>query len=569
MGSCGSASSAFCFWAAVAAAAAPGVAHSAGESGAATNPQHGSSSPRLRRDPITMGAFKQAMLNHYSSARDAFAALDARSATDLEAALDEAPLSLEAFVHGTRTFQPPLNKEQATFAFRGLDADGNGQLVVDEFLEGLHAGGFFRASTRSAANSPSKGQGAEVQQAPISMAEFKKRMFRVYKTAPHAFAALDYSETDLTAALDSKPLSLKQFCHGVRSFIPPLTEEQGIYAFTALDVDNNGILVPAEFSEGLIKNHFRALTTTATTTTTITSTTSTTTPTTTVTTSTPMTTSTTTTTTTTSTQALGMSNPLPNAVIITMGDFKNRMLNAHDSALRAFQALDANPCDLERFIRGTKSFKPPLTRQEAEYAFRGLDADHDEFLRSYEFFEVLEFGNFFPTLRDLVVMSAPKATINFRGSATAAHDAEPVSDEGPAEGAAAAPGASQSGTDAAPTAARQSDLLSKVVALAALCPLGCLLLVVLRSFGPRLLLCCGSGRIFGTGSYDAVNDTSTSATSSQSSNRSGTPLVERHRGYPHAGRKRRSRWFGSGSVLGCCIRSGEEGDDGPVDQCLA
>jgi len=398
----------------------------------------------------------------------------------------------------------------------------------------------------------SKGQGA-VSQAPVSMAEFKKRMLRVYKTAPDAFAALDYSETDLTAALDSKPLNLKQFCHGVKSFIPPLTEEQGIYAFTALDVDNNGILVNAEFSEGLNQDEFRVPTTTATTTTiTLSTTTSTTTVTTTPP---PTTTNTITTTTTTSRQAAVMPNPSPNAAIITMGDFKNRMLNAHESALRAFQALDANPCDLEGFIRGTRTFKPPLTRQEAEYAFRGLDADHDETLPSYEFFEVLEFGDFFPTLRDLVVMGAPTATVNLRGSATAAHDPEQVSDEGPAAaGAATAPRASQTGAVTATAKARHSDLLSKVVALAAVCPLGCLLLVCLRSIGPRLFL--GSRKMFGVESYNVVDDASTAASTPTSSQRSNTLLVA----HPAAmGRRRRSRWFGNGSFIGCCVR-GEERD---------
>lgn len=226
-----------------------------------------------------------------------------------------------------------------------------------------------------------------------------------------------------------------------------------------------------------------------------------------------------------------------------MGDFKNRMLNAHESELRAFQALDANPCDLEGFFRGTRSFKPPLTRQEAEYAFRGLDADHDDALSSYEFFEVLESGKFFPTLRDLVVMGTSRATVNLRSSVTAAHDPASVSDKGPATaGAAAAPRVSQGSA----AAVRHSDLLSKMVALAAVCPVGCLLLVFFRSCGPQLLR--GSRKMLGMESHNSGG--SDLASVSSDSLRSETSLVDKH-----AKKRRHSRWFGSGSFLGCCVRS--------------
>lgn len=80
----------------------------------------------------------------------------------------------------------------------------------------------------------------------------------------------------------------------------------------------------------------------------------------------------------------------------------------YQTPLRAFQALDANPANLGDFLHGTRNYKPPLSREQAVYAFMGLDADHDGALPSFEFFEVMEGGKFFPTLRDLVVLGVPQ-----------------------------------------------------------------------------------------------------------------------------------------------------------------
>jgi len=93
---------------------------------------------------------------------------------------------------------------------------------------------------------------------------------------------------------------------------------------------------------------------------------------------------------------------------ITMADFKARMLKVYASSVHAFQALGTNPSGFEDFARGATTFKPPLTTEQAKYAFRGLDTDHDEMLRSFEFFEVIECGHFFPTSEELAELQGSR-----------------------------------------------------------------------------------------------------------------------------------------------------------------
>jgi hypothetical protein len=93
-----------------------------------------------------------------------------------------------------------------------------------------------------------------------------------------------------------------------------------------------------------------------------------------------------------------------------MAEFRSRMLAAYDSSLGAFAAMrgaedhDAPTVAAEgslapgqtEFLGMVERFEPPLTQKQAEYAFRGLDMNSDGHLPSYEFFEVIDSGNFFP-----------------------------------------------------------------------------------------------------------------------------------------------------------------------------
>lgn len=474
------------------------------------------------RPPVTMAEFKDGMLHSYATARDAFAALDA-SLMDLDAALDEDPLDIHEFVRGTKNFKPPLTEEQATYAFKGLDVDNSHLLEAEEFVDGIKSGVFFRVTTTTTLG---EGQVETKQEAPITMSEFKSSMLRVYSSAPYAFAALDASETDLYAGVDQNPINLRQFVHGTQTFYPPLNRAQAEYAFKALDSDSNGVLVSAEFAEGLARGEFELPETTSprkTTTGTATSTTL----------STTITSSTTTATITPTPLKL-----LPRRAFISMDEFKARMLTAHDTSLRAFQALGANPAGLADFIRGTKTFEPPLSDDQATYAFRGLDADHDNAVSSFEFFEVLEFGRFFPTLRDLVLMGAA-------GSAGAAGGEVPRPLAGIAAGRAA--GAPPGTSTPAPGGPGLGGRALQAVALVTVVPLLCALLPCARGLWQHLA--AKSQRLE---SYKVVRTSSPSHRSSEG---------PRQPQYPSP---KRSRLFGSGGIFSCCVQSSDDTEDPPL-----
>mmetsp|Transcript_96822 Transcript_96822/g.224426 ORF Transcript_96822/g.224426 Transcript_96822/m.224426 type:complete len:348 (-) Transcript_96822:156-1199(-) len=267
----------------------------------------------------------------------------------------------------------------------------------------------------------------------------------------------------------------------------------------------------------------RTTTTTATTTTTTTTTTST----------------TTNPATTTKTTAQIPIELLPQHAIITMDEFKSRMKRAHASELKAFQALDANPCRLQDFIRGTRTFKPPLTEEQAVYAFRGLDADHDNSLASFEFFEVLHFGRFFPTLRDLVMMGSTSSDEDVKATP------RPVSK-------ATTHGEAHAGTSTTPAQSDvdQSGDIVKTVVLITACPLLCLLLPVARALSRRL------------GAKGERCETYKVVGPSSSSPRSYSKPHE-----PRYSRVKRSRFFASGGLIGCCIRSLDDDEEPPPLLC--
>jgi len=522
---------------------------------------------------ISMATFKERMLHAYATPRDAFANLDA-GPLDLDAALDEDPVDLREFMQGTKNFRPPLSDGEATYAFMGLDANQDGQLEVHEFISVIESGNFSSQSVVSSvpateAGSSRASNGQAVVKAPITMAQFKLGMLKSYASAPEAFDALDASETNLMAAQDSKPVHLKQFINGVKSFQPPLTEEQAIYAFRALDADDNGILVAAEFSEGLNRGEFRApklkvdpaptpappiVPALA---------------------QTPTTTAIPTTVARAPGSAVSANPAIPLSIPITLEEFKARMgLNRQSAALWP-EAFEANPIDLEGFIRGTSKFKPPLTREQAVYAFRGLDADHDNSLPSFEFFQVLQGGKF--------VTSAGQAVAPNIGS-TSARLRSPGSAEQPSSGpaalsspssavqpstvpAAVSPPAHTKVTGGTITTSTEPNsdkavndgnaTMLKVLGLAVL-PLACMLLLCLRVLVRGFL----QGRRNLTPGYRVVNSSRMNRMV-QDKNSPDHPTT-----YP---RKRRKDFLSNREFLkflGCCLRSGDEEDGyGPCVPC--
>lgn len=79
--------------------------------------------------------------------------------------------------------------------------------------------------------------------APITMPIFKEKMVNAYTDSETAFAKIDVD-------FNSRA-SLGEFINATQHFVPPLTVEQGKYAFKGLDMKNDGELDYPEFQKAL------------------------------------------------------------------------------------------------------------------------------------------------------------------------------------------------------------------------------------------------------------------------------------------------------------------------------
>mmetsp|Transcript_35634 Transcript_35634/g.98741 ORF Transcript_35634/g.98741 Transcript_35634/m.98741 type:complete len:824 (-) Transcript_35634:28-2499(-) len=300
--------------------------------------------------PIDLPWFKKCMLNAYASLADAFAALGCADPSEpswVRGQVGLVPLHVDEFINGTKTFKPPLTDDQARYSFQALDANRDGVLNITEFTGGLECEQFCGAEFEQ----PSSTQ---TTTAPT----VSKSGFQSDGTGtPQAWSSATFATLD---ANHDGQLVLSEFQSVGAAHEPALSNPEVAEAFHRLDADGNGKLSIVEF--GHYNNASVAIV--------------------------PSTVSETTTTMTTS---------LP----ITMADFKSRMVNAYSSSHKAFGSFGAAPLDRNAFEIGTRTFKPPLTAQQADYAFKGLDADKDNSLLASEFFEVLDLGHFFPTVEEL------------------------------------------------------------------------------------------------------------------------------------------------------------------------
>mmetsp|Transcript_33087 Transcript_33087/g.103181 ORF Transcript_33087/g.103181 Transcript_33087/m.103181 type:complete len:162 (+) Transcript_33087:2-487(+) len=88
---------------------------------------------------------------------------------------------------------------------------------------------------------------------------------------------------------------------------------------------------------------------------------------------------------------------------ISLAAFKERMRAVYSNPMAAFAVMDTNQdefADLGEFVKGARTFDPPLSKIEARYAFLGLDRDGDGLLESMEFSTALAFRTFFHPLPD-------------------------------------------------------------------------------------------------------------------------------------------------------------------------
>mmetsp|Transcript_3113 Transcript_3113/g.9211 ORF Transcript_3113/g.9211 Transcript_3113/m.9211 type:complete len:584 (+) Transcript_3113:3-1754(+) len=424
---------------------------------------------------ITMADFKVRMSNAFSSGREAFAAMHAASGKSGEPGA-RSSVRLPAFARCAGTFRPPLTSAEAAFAFRGLDANRDGKLLLAEFLEILWTGHFppdntvvdeqVQTTVTSPVTSTAAMSATTVTTTVVYLATDRVVVQQEGKSlaisATTVTTTVVYLATDRVVQQEGEALAdhvdrfysldeCKQLCSSsptCRSFayfdgdchlkdrcvqpgdpmvsksdfrtyfrpcsVPAESYERlgpgycphGYYAggdpkeavdlatceakcsserrcrFVALRVKDTCSRYGSEANGCLsrtmgLKDHVtyrrRQAGEAAV----------------------------------SEQQAAAASAAAPPAAgeeIISMADFKARMLSAYASSLHAFQALGTNPSSIEDFVRGATTFKPPLTFEQAKYAFRGLDADHDQSLKSFEFFEVIECGHFFPTPAELQAM---------------------------------------------------------------------------------------------------------------------------------------------------------------------
>jgi len=86
--------------------------------------------------PMTEAVFVERMASSYLSPQEGFAAMD----TQMDGCLTEAE-----FVAGATGFQDALTAEEASYAFSGLDATGDGRVCRQEFFGVLEVGRFFQS----------------------------------------------------------------------------------------------------------------------------------------------------------------------------------------------------------------------------------------------------------------------------------------------------------------------------------------------------------------------------------------------------------------------------------------
>lgn len=106
------------------------------------------------------------------------------------------------------------------------------------------------ASTkRDSSGPPAEGDDNSAAGPPVSMFAFKKYLFTAYDSPESAFAALGSGD-------DLGPLTLDRFVRGINMLKLPLTHEQAVYVFEALNANHDDELAVTEFTSGLQSEHF-------------------------------------------------------------------------------------------------------------------------------------------------------------------------------------------------------------------------------------------------------------------------------------------------------------------------
>lgn len=216
---------------------------------------------------MTSPVFAERLLSSYDSTVEAFDAMD----RDGDRCLSEEELGA-----GTAALRQPLTKQEAEYAFSGLDANSDLFVCRQEFLGVLRVGRFFQTAvalkqagfdvgrpkslyeTEEATTSttPMAASDAETLSQPISLAEFKLRMG---KSAPAPLQALAKPHKHPDAGWPEEDcLDLQVFRQAAGGFKPPLSIREIDYAFVGMDANHDKKVCSAEFLGTLEIGHFFA-----------------------------------------------------------------------------------------------------------------------------------------------------------------------------------------------------------------------------------------------------------------------------------------------------------------------
>lgn len=264
-------------------------------------------------------------------------------------------------------FVPPMTEHEARFTYRGFDVDHNWEITPEEFFGALKIGRLWQSETAVVEASRFVTREHEV----MTLAALRKSLGPT--PVGQAFHKLDF--------LSDGYLSKDEFAKGGWAFEPPLSRRSALGYFRLLDKDRDGKLSKDEFEALKAVDEEKAETYDCQ-----------------------------------DGSEVGWSREkkswccehkgvaCPHSpVVLTLADFIRRMRASYESPPAAFHALDADrdgDVDEEEFIRGARTFKPPLDAHESGYAFKQFDADRNDKVKARDFYDVIKRGHFGDTAGD-------------------------------------------------------------------------------------------------------------------------------------------------------------------------
>jgi len=317
-------------------------------------------------------------------------------------------------------FTPPLAEGEAESVLHGFDANRDGAVVVAEVIGAVRLGRFIGepAAPHDPTNLGAKLKVWKASKEPLTLWVFNKRMGDFAEQPAEAFARLDSNSDGW--------VSFPGFLIAVGTFAWPLTREEADYAFRGFDLNGDRFIsaqewkavheigkfypTPAKLEENGIKiteppgkpqvppeppasTDTQGDDTEA------------------------------------QNAALEGAMPTPKpsynwevgAAPINISEFKKHLHDGLPSAWSALASSQGENCiDLNAFRKGAAELNPPLTEDEADYSFCGMDHDHDKRVCHFEFHSTLKVGAFFPT-RNAVAQLKEVGALNENGTSEQAH----------------------------------------------------------------------------------------------------------------------------------------------------